>query len=201
MKKIGITGGIGSGKSVVSSFFRSMGIPVYDADSASKRLLVTDQRLKAELISLLGHDVYDGDNLNRAVMAKMIFNDNDLLSKVNAVIHPAVRRDCIEWFDLHANMIDCKFPFLAVESALIYEAYFENMLDCVLMVYAPKDVRISRVMRRDGMDEASVMARISKQMPDEQKKEMANYVIVNDGVRAIIPQVNAFLDSLGGKEF
>lgn len=190
MKKIGITGGIGSGKSVVSALLRVLNIPVYDADAASKRLLVTDERLMTSLKNLLGEDIYEGGVLNKKKMSAMIFSDKSLLVKVNALIHPAVIADFEQWAE-RKNL-----PLVACESALVFEAKMDGLFDAVLMVYAPEEVRISRAMRRDGSTEEQVKARIQNQMSDEEKRAMSDFVIVNDDWQAIIPQLQSVLNQL-----
>ncbi|MCK9156903.1 MAG: dephospho-CoA kinase [Paludibacteraceae bacterium] len=188
MIKIAITGGIGSGKSVVSSVLRLMGIPVYDADSESKSLLVRNKKVKSQLISLLGNEIYDETGaLNRSKMSSMIFNDKDLLAKVNAIIHPAVRLDFDEWVKRQKTNV------VAFESALVYESNLASYFDGVLMVCAPLETRIERAIQRDSSTRELICSRINNQLPDEVKQELSTWTIYNDDVHAIIPQLRRLL--------
>ena len=187
VKKIGITGGIGSGKSVVSDLLRLQGVPVYNADTASKSLLVTDEKLISSLKVLLGEDIYQGGVLDKKRMASLIFSDKELLEKVNALIHPAVIADFERWANRQ------KASLLACESALIFESKMNTLFDAVVMVYAPESVRLRRAMLRDTATEEQVKARIQNQLSDEVKKSISDYVIVNDDKQALLPQLKELL--------
>ena len=187
VKKIGITGGIGSGKSVVSDLLRLQGIPVYNADTASKSLLVTDEKLISSLKVLLGEDIYQGGVLDKKRMASLIFSDKELLEKVNALIHPAVIADFERWANRQ------KASLLACESALIFESKMNSLFDAVVMVYAPESVRLRRAMLRDTATEEQVKSRIQNQLSDEVKKSISDYVIVNDDKQALLPQLKELL--------
>lgn len=189
MITIGITGGIGSGKSIVSALFAVYGIPVYDADRESKRLLVASPAIRRSLTDLLGPDIYspDGTIINRARMASLIFCDSSLLARVNSIIHPEVARD----FDAWRTRL-CA-PACAMESAILFESGFDRRMDLRLMVYAPTPVRLQRVMARDGVNEAGVRRRMDSQWPDERKAELSDVVIMNDGASVLIPQVENFI--------
>lgn len=187
VKKIGITGGIGSGKSVVSDLLRLQGVPVYNADTASKSLLVTDEKLISSLKVLLGEDIYQGGVLDKKRMASLIFSDKELLEKVNALIHPAVIADFERWANRQ------KASLLACESALIFESKMNSLFDAVVMVYAPESVRLRRAMLRDMATEEQVKARIQNQLSDEVKKSISDYVIVNDDKQALLPQLKELL--------
>lgn len=190
VKKIGITGGIGSGKSVVSELLRLRGVPVYNADAASKSLLMTDGALISSLKALLGEEIYQGGTLDKKRMASMIFADKELLERVNALIHPAVIADFERWAS-HQNV-----PLLACESALVFESKMNSMFDAVVMVYAPESVRLRRAVLRDGATEEQVRARMQKQLSDEEKKNISDYVIVNDDKQALVPQLQKILAKL-----
>ena len=190
MIKAGITGGIGSGKSVVSTILAMSGIPVYPADDESKRLTDTSPFIKEGLMSLIDEAVYVEEKLDRQRLASIIFNDGALLKKVNEIIHPVVRSDFMEWAGKQTS--NC----CAMESAILFESGFDKGVDIVLMVYAPVELRLTRVMRRDGVPEAEVMKRMNRQMPDELKREQADVVIVNDGLQPLIPQIERFIQSL-----
>jgi dephospho-CoA kinase len=191
MKKLGITGGIGSGKSIVSEIFSLKGIPVYDADSESKKLLTTNNELKKELINLLGEKIYFADgSLNKKEMAQMIFSNASLLREVNHIIHPIVGQDFSNWCDNQSSEI------VATESALLFESGLYKRIDTSIMVYAPIDIRIKRAVSRDKSTREQIEARIKNQMDDEEKRSLSHYVIINDGQCPILPQIENFLKSL-----
>ena len=192
MTTIGITGGIGSGKSVVSALFRVSGVPVYDADSESKRLLATSSDIRRSLTALLGPAIYrpDDGTLDRALMASLIFRDADLLRRVNAIIHPAVGRHFDDWRRRLTSSL------CALESAILFESGFDRRTDLRLMVYAPEAIRLQRVIARDGAAEADVRRRMAGQWSDERKAALSDAVITNDGTSALIPQVETFLRGL-----
>ena len=187
MKKIGITGGIGSGKSVVAELLKLHGIPVYIADEESKRLTSTSPVIKAKLIELLGPELYTGERLNKPRLASYIFRDERILQEVNHIIHPEVNKDFENW------CIRQKTPLCAIESAILFESGFNRIVDTCLMVYAPIDIRIERALLRDKTSRDAIRQRINSQMPDEAKREKADFTILNDGKQALIPQVEKFL--------
>lgn len=189
MITIGITGGMGSGKSIVAALLKVYGIPVYDADSESKRLLLTSPTIRCGLTDLLGADIYspDGTTLRRARMASLIFADPNLLARVNAIIHPEVGRDFDAWRARLTTSV------CAMESAILFESGFDRRADLRLMVYAPEAIRLQRVMARDNATEAAARQRMQRQWPDERKIALSDAVITNDGQAALIPQVEAFL--------
>lgn len=189
MITIGITGGMGSGKSIVAALLTVYGIPVYDADSESKRLLLTSPTIRRGLTDLLGADIYspDGTTLRRGRMASLIFADPNLLARVNAIIHPEVGRDFDAW-RAHLTTSVC-----AMESAILFESGFDRRANLRLMVYAPEAIRLKRVMARDNATEAAARQRMQRQWPDERKIALSDAVITNDGRAALIPQVEAFV--------
>jgi len=190
MIKIGITGGIGSGKSIVSELMKTMYIPVYNADEASKNILKTNRLIQEELKKLLGEEIFSNGNLNKAKMASLIFNDPVLLSKTNAVIHPAVFNDFNQWSNnQHSDIIAC-------ESAIIFESGMNRFLDYVITVSAPIKTRIERAKLRDNTSEEQIMNRIKSQLPDEEKIKLSDFILVNDNCQAIIPQLNKILISI-----
>jgi len=193
MIKIGVTGGIGSGKSVVSSLLQIYGVPIYIADQESKKLLVSSMSIRKQLTALLGDAVYDSTGLNRKLMASLIFNDPELLKKVNAIIHPEVARHFNEWIAMQ------QAKWAVLESAILFESGFNSQVDMSLLVYAPQEIRIERTIERDKMLRADVIQRIKNQQPDEEKKNCVDYIIYNDGKEALIPQVEAFFDYLSDK--
>jgi dephospho-CoA kinase len=193
MIKIGITGGIGSGKSVVSTLLTMAGIPVYVADDESKQLSDTSPVIRKKLTALFGEKMYVDGKLDRKRLASLIFKDERLLKKVNGIIHPVVRNNFQEWAErLKANRC-------GMESAILYESGLNKDVDVVLMVYAPVELRLTRAMIRDNATEAEIMRRMNRQMPDELKREQADFVIVNDDVQALMPQVDNFIRFLPKK--
>ena len=192
MIKTGITGGIGSGKSVVASLLAIEGIPVYNADDESRRLSDTSPAIREKLMTLIDDAIYINDRLDRPRLASIIFNDEILLKQVNEIIHPVVRADFKDWM---AKQITA---YCALESAIIYESGFDKDLDVVLMVYAPVELRLTRAMKRDCVSEAEIIKRMNRQMPEELKRNQADFVIVNDGIQPLIPQVERFAGLLTG---
>ena len=182
--KLGITGGIGSGKSIVSRLLEIMGVPVYIADTESKRLAVTDSYIKQELVGLLGEEVYQNGELNKPLLANYLFSDPEHARKVNSIIHPRVKEDFRQWAEQHKAS-----PIIAMEAAILIEAGFADEVDQIVMVYAPIDLRIERAMKRDAAHREAIIKRIESQMSDEEKRSLAHYTIWNDDNRAIIPQV------------
>ncbi len=196
MIRLGITGGIGSGKSVISEILRTKGIPVYNADEEAKRLMVQDENLRSLLMNLLGDDIYYGDGtLNKKKIASMIFSDQTLLTKVNQTIHPAVGKDFLSW-----ERTEAKKPkeIIALESAILFESKLDIEFDKTILVYAPLDVRIKRVMKRDSATFEQVQARVKNQSDEESKRLKADFIIEND-LQAVLPQINQILSQLTSK--
>lgn len=192
MIKIGITGGIGSGKSVVASLLELSGIPVYIADYESKKLTDTSFFIREQLIGLFGTEIYTPDGLNKQLLASHIFDNPVCLQRVNKIIHPEVNLHFLEWTDKqHA-------PIGAIESAILFESGFDRVVDITLMVYAPMEVRIRRALERNTASRTEIERRIKNQLPDEVKKDKCDYVIFNDNRQAILPQVTAFIHQLTG---
>ncbi|MDR0745918.1 MAG: dephospho-CoA kinase [Mediterranea sp.] len=192
--KLGITGGIGSGKSVVSRLLNMMGIPVYLSDIESKRLTATDSYIRRKLITLLGEEVYLDGELNKPLLANYLFSDPEHARKVNSIIHPRVKEDFRLWAEKHKDA-----SIIALEAAILIEAGFVDEVDHIVMVYAPMDIRIKRAMKRDASSKEAIVRRIQNQMSDEEKKAKAHYTILNDGTQAIIPQVEDILIRLRTK--
>ena len=185
MIKIGITGGIGSGKSVVASLLNLYGVPVYVADTESKLLTDTSPVIKEKLTALLGEDLYTEKGLNKKLLASHIFSNPEYLRQVNAIIHPEVNRHFSAWTKSQASDI------CAIESAILFESGFNEVVDKSLMVYAPMQLRIERAVARE-----EIVRRINNQLPDEVKRDRSDYVIYNDDKQALLPQVEKFLVSL-----
>ena len=177
MIKLGITGGIGSGKSYISSLLREqLNVPVYDCDSEAKRLMVEDEDIQQRLKELVGIYVYKEGKLQKSVLANYLFSDPHHAQKVNAIIHPAVKEDFLKWAK-HQQV-----GVIAVESAILYESGLDTTVDKIIFVDAPKELRIQRVMQRDGSSRQEVEARIKMQRAEEQRQK-ADYIIENEGTR------------------
>lgn len=189
--KIGITGGIGSGKSVVCRLMGVMGIPVYTSDEETKRLMATDSFIRKELIALLGKDVYADGILNKPLLASYLFSSPEHAIQVNGIIHPRVKEDFRQWVRDHSA-----FPMVGIESAILIEAGFAGEVDVVVMVYASEEVRIERAVKRDTSSRELIVKRIRSQMSDEEKRKQVDFVIVNDGETPLIPQLLALITSL-----
>lgn len=194
MIRLGITGGIGSGKSIVSQLFRVMGIPVYDSDKESKRLTITDEGIRTQLTELVGKDVYaDDGSLNKSILASWLFSCEEHTLKVNNIIHPVVKKDFLSWVKKQEN---AGYKACGIESAILIEAGFQDVVEKVVMVTAPLETRIERTMQRDHASRESVINRMARQMNEEEKKEKADYVISNEENTPLIPQVCQVIASL-----
>lgn len=190
MIRIGITGGMGAGKSVISEMMRCLGIPVYDADIASKKILNSNTKVKTQLIELLGEEIFSNGQLNRPLMAQLIFNNNELLLKTNAIIHPAVFEDFIAWSEAQNKEV------VACETAILFESGMVSYFDSILMVSAPLEIRIERCIKRNNFTREQVLERIAKQMDESKKIELSDFVIDNDNRKALYPQLKNFLNNL-----
>jgi len=181
--KIGITGGIGSGKTFICRLFEALGIPVYNADEEAKRLMNTDIRIKEKLIAQFGEATYKDGLLDRAFLANMVFSDKDKLELLNGIVHPIVIQEAKDWAERQTTRYSLK------EAALLFESGSYKELNYTILVTAPIDIRIQRVIERDGTTEQQVRERMNKQLSDEEKLQLADFVIVNDGITPILPQV------------
>ncbi|HTD99479.1 MAG TPA: dephospho-CoA kinase [Mucilaginibacter sp.] len=185
MLKIGITGNIGGGKTTVSKIFEILGIPVFYADEAAKKVMITDPVLIDALKTAFGAGSYFEDGtLNRKHIASIVFNDEAELAKLNSLVHPAVFRAFDNWV---AQIKDA--PYVIKEAALLFESTSYKMCDYSIMVTAPLELRIKRVMQRDGLSRAEVESRNAKQFSEEKKIQLADHIIRNDNTELVIPQV------------
>jgi dephospho-CoA kinase len=184
MFKLGLTGGIGSGKSLVSQIFERLGVPVYYADAAARHLMNTDSALVKGIRQMFGNRAYGKEGLNRKFLADSVFGDHNRLSELNQLVHPAVRRDFLQWVDKQEEA-----AYVIEEAAILFESGASAGMDLTVLVYAPEDLRIRRVMERDGIKREAVLKRMEHQMSEDEKREMADHVLVNDGSRMILPQV------------
>lgn len=187
MLKIGLTGNIGSGKTTVAKVFELLGIPVFYADDEAKRVMVTDAMLINSIKQSFGAQSYfDDDTLNRKHIAGIVFNNETELQKLNSLVHPAVFRAFDNWVK------DIKgVPYVIKEAALLFESDSYKLCDRSLLVSAPLENRIARVMQRDGVSRAEVENREARQFSEERKKQMADDIIINDDHQLVIPQVLA----------
>ncbi len=183
MLKIGLTGGIGSGKTTVAKVFETLGIPVYYADDATKRLMNSNNALKALIIQHFGEASYTNGALNRKHIADIVFNNKEKLALLNSITHPATIEDANEWIQQQTS------PYIIKEAALLFETEAAKHLDYFIGVSAPLEIRIKRVMNRDNLSEAEVMNRINRQMDEEEKMKRCDFIITNNDEELVIPQV------------
>lgn len=191
MIKLGITGGIGAGKSVVVSFLKTIGIPVYIADDESKKLTSTSPRIKAQLIKQFGEDLFAGGILNKALLASLIFENKNNLRMVDSIIHPEVMSDFVAWSVKHAEK-----KLVAMEAAILFESGFDKTMDFIVTVTAPQEERIERILKRNKTTREEILSRMSNQLPEEEKCKRSGFVIYNDNDRAIIPQIEEILEQI-----
>jgi dephospho-CoA kinase len=183
MLKIGLTGGIGSGKSTVAKVFELLNVPVYYADEASKRLYHTDKQLMADIKKQFGEDVYTENQLNRSKLAELVFNNPEKLELLNQLVHPPTIRDAEEW------MRKQKAPYVIKEAALLFESGSVAGLDYVIGVKAPLHIRLKRAMDRDGLSREQVLNRMDRQLDEEIKMRLCDFIVENSEQKLVIPQV------------
>jgi dephospho-CoA kinase len=190
MKKIGLTGGIGVGKTYVSKIFQKMGIPIFNADEQAKKCMVDDANLKAAVQLAFGENMYLKGVLQKEALAKIVFNNTEALAELNALVHPIVKQKFEDWCSLQSTSMVIK------EAAILFESDAHLGLDSVVCVSAPENLRIERVQKRDGSSVEQIQSRISKQMPQAEKEELADFLIVNDQVQLLLPQVLAIIKEM-----
>lgn len=183
MYRVGLTGGIGSGKSTVARILETLGIPVYYADDAAKTIMNTDEGLKQQLISHFGEDCYVNGQLDRKYLAGIVFNDPEKLNLLNSLIHPVTIRHSEEWYKRQTT------AYAVREAALLFESGASGNLDFIIGVYAPKQIRLHRVMQRDGLSADEIRKRMDRQINEEMKMKLCDAVIRNDEQQLLIPQV------------
>ena len=185
MLKIGLTGGIGSGKSTVAKVFQTLGIPVYYADDAAKELMNNNEGLKQQIILHFGEDVYENKVLNRKLLAQKVFNNPTQLHLLNSLVHPATIQAAEDWF------VQQKAPYCIKEAALIFESGSQQNLDFVIGVYTPTTIRLQRVMHRNKATKEEVQQRMDKQIDETIKMRLCDFVVTNNEQELLIPQVMA----------
>lgn len=183
MMWVGLTGGIGSGKTTVATIFKQLGVAVYPADERTKELYAESPELREGVIQLLGEESYQGNQLQREVVANKVFGRPELLAQLNALVHPVVGADFEQWAARQAG------PYLVEEAAILFETGIYKRMARNILVTAPRELRIQRVVQRSGLSEAEVAQRMDRQWPDEQKIPLADYVIYNNGETSLIHQV------------
>lgn len=184
MLSIGITGGIGSGKTTICRIFEVLGIPVFYADTAAREVMENDPLLRAQIISLLGEEAYPNGVIDRKAIAGKVFGDVEKLAALNALVHPATARAWQAFQEVHYTA-----PYILKEAAILFESGAHKTVDKTVCVTAPEDLRLSRAMARDGSSEEAIRSRMARQMPEEEKLRLCDFVVVNDDVVAVLPQV------------
>lgn len=175
MIKVAITGGIGSGKSTLCQAFSTAGVPIYFADKEAKRLMSESEALRRSIIEAFGEQSYDGEILNREYLAERVFGDAQNLAQLNSIVHPAVLRDFEMWAQMHSE----QHPYVIMESAILFESGFDSKVDLTVAVLAPEELRVMRVVNRDGVSVEQVRSRMAAQLSEEELAERANYTVVN----------------------
>lgn len=185
MLRIGITGGIGSGKSTAAGIFRTLDVPVYEADQRARVLMEQSPSVMDGIRRLFGWDIFSEEGkLNRASIAGQVFKDKEKLDALNNIVHPAVKKDFNKWIDSVENT-----PYCLYEAAILVETGGYSELDRLITVIAPEELRIQRVVDRDGVKESQVRSRMANQFSDREKVRVSDYLIINDGEHLLIPQV------------
>lgn len=191
MTILGITGGIGSGKSIVCKVLSFFNIPIYDADKEAKILNDISPTIRHKLTEYFGEDIYKSNILDKKLLASYIFNNKDDLAYVNSVIHTELSKHFLEWIDVNKD-----YDTIAIDAAVLFEAGFQKYVDKIITVVAPIDVRIDRVSKRDNLSNEQIISRINSQMSDEQRTSLSDYVVINDEQQSIIKQINNIVKSI-----
>ncbi len=182
MLKIGVTGGIGAGKSTICRVFEILGVPVYNADARARALMDQDEGVRQLLFEAFGQSVFKGSKPDRKAMASLVFNNRDALETINGIVHPAVRSDFLAWLEKNTMA-----PYIVKEAAILFETGMWKELDGTVLVVAPAGIRAERIMQRDGMSAEEVRKRMENQWPDERKKNLAGIVIENNDRKPVLP--------------
>lgn len=191
MMILGITGGIGSGKSVVSKLLETMGIPIYNSDKEAKKVTANSPLIREKLIRKFGSYLYKGEILDKVAFASLIFNDSSALDYANSVIHPEVLKDFLEWKDFLSHK-----KIVGIESAILFESRLNQVTDINITILAPEELRIERVIKRDKISKELIEERIKNQLSDEERALLTDYIIYNDNTHALIPQIEKIFSKL-----
>jgi dephospho-CoA kinase len=185
MLKVAVTGGIGSGKSVVCKIFRALNIPVFDADTESKNILNNNKKVRDQLIKLFGNNIYDNQNkINRQKLSSIIFTDKSKILEVNSIVHPYVIMHYNDWLN-----VNVQFKYTILETAILFESGYEKLMDYIITVFAPENIRISRTIERDNCEKSTVLEKMRNQINDEIKVQKSHCIIYNDDKQLVIPQI------------
>ncbi|WP_289658522.1 dephospho-CoA kinase [Flavobacterium panacagri] len=193
-KVIGLTGGIGSGKTTIANYFEEMGVPVYIADNGAKNVMKSEEIIE-EVKNAFGQDIFDGEVLNRAKLAQIVFNDKVQLAKLNSIVHPAVKKDFESWMQEFKN-----FDYVVYEAAILFESGRYKECDVIITVTAPEEVRIERVIKRDRTTREQVLSRMKMQWNDEKRISKSNFVINNNNLKIAKEEVVKILKILNIKQ-
>ena len=186
MKKIGITGGIGSGKTYVASVFKSLGIPIFNADIQAKKIMTSSRKLIKLLKEEFGNDIYKDSDLNKEKLASIVFSNSDKLQKLNSLVHPIVKEEFNNWCKKQTS------PYIIKEAAILFESNSHIGLDAVICVSAPLDLRMRRLLNRDDYSKKEIKKRIENQISQEEKEKLSDYIIVNDEKDLLLPKIIKF---------
>lgn len=184
MIKVGVTGGIGSGKSTICQFFRLIGIPVFEADSEARKLINNSALVRSKMILNFGEDIYlPNQTLDRKKLAEIVFNSESSLEKVNSIVHPEVRKSFDDWLKKQ------NAPYIVHEAAILIESGFYKMMDFTVLVTVPEEIRIQRVLKRGGINLDDLKQRMNRQLSDKDKIKMSDFTLKNDNNELLIPQL------------
>ena len=190
MKKIGITGSIGSGKTYVSKVFESLGIPVFNADNEAKKIMSCSFDLINSIKNEFGDDIYDKHSLNKRKLASIVFSDSKKLKKLNSLVHPFVKQEFLNWCKKQ------KSPYVIKEAAILFESNSDKELDSVICITAPKNLRTDRVKARDGFKDYEINNRMKNQFSQVEKENLSDYIVVNDEKDLLLPQIISIHEKL-----
>jgi dephospho-CoA kinase len=184
MLKVGITGGIGSGKTIVSRIFFSLGVPVYNADLSARKIMNADRNVQEKLVRSFGENILKDGIPNRHALAQIVFNDPGALKRINEIIHPAVKNDFVCWVERHSQV-----QYIVKEAAILFESGAYAELDTIILITAPEEIRIRRIMKRDGETIENIKKRMKNQWSDETKATKAGFIIENDNTSEVLPVI------------
>jgi dephospho-CoA kinase len=188
---VGITGGIGTGKSVVTTILSTMGYPVYDSDSEAKNIMLREPQVIRELQQAFGDDLFDNGQLNRQRLAGEVFSNANRLQQLNNIVHPAVKNHFRRWVQTQSGS-----PIVFLESAILFESGFDNETGKIVLITTPEEIRIQRVMERDQCTREQIRQRIAQQWPEERKVKLTDFIIVNDGKQPLLRQTEQMISEL-----